>query len=410
MTAAAPQRRAAAFVFIFITVALDMLAIGIIIPVLPKLIEDFAGGDTARASEYVGLFGTVWALMQFLCSPLQGVLSDRFGRRPIVLLSNLGLGIDYVIMALAPNLIWLFIGRVLSGITSASIAAGYAYVADVTPPEQRSTRFGLLGAAFGFGFVIGPALGGFLAIYDLRLPFWVAGIASFANFLYGAFVLPESLSREKRATFSWARANPVGSLILLRSHPELSGLAAVNLLGYTAHAVLPVVSVLYASYRYGWGLAEIGSVLAFVGVCAVFVQAVLVGHAVRLFGDRAALLIGLICGTLGFLVYGLASTGFWFWCGVPLTALWGLSGPTAQSLMSRHVSASEQGQLQGSNASIQGLGSLIGPGVFSLVFAYAIDTQRTWHLPGLPFLLAGLLLAIAAVAAWAVTRLRPTQG
>jgi DHA1 family tetracycline resistance protein-like MFS transporter len=237
-------RREAAFVFIFATVLLDMFAIGIVIPVLPKLVVDFVGGDTQEAARIFGLFGTAWALMQFLFSPFQGALSDSFGRRPLILISNFGVGLDYVLMALAPTLQWLFVGRLISGITAASIATAYAYVADVTPPDKRAARFGLLGAAFGAGFVLGPALGGLAGSISPRLPFWIAAGLSLANACYGLLILPESLPRSGRAAFSWQRANPFGALALLRSHAELFGLAVVNFLGNLAHAVLPSVGVL----------------------------------------------------------------------------------------------------------------------------------------------------------------------
>src|SRR5215475_8799857 len=242
--------RRAAMAFIFVTVALDMLALGIVIPVLPKLVEGFMGGNTARAAEVLGVFGIVWALMQFLFSPLLGVLSDRFGRRPVIVLSNAGLGLDYVLMALAPTLGWLFVGRVISGLTTASMSTAYAYIADVTPPERRAASYGLLGAAFGVGFILGPALGGLLGGVDPRLPFWVAAGFSLVNAGYGFFVLPESLPPDRRSAFSWRRANPLGSLALLRSHRELSGLAVANFLLLVSHVVFPTVYVLYAGYRY----------------------------------------------------------------------------------------------------------------------------------------------------------------
>ncbi len=253
---ATPRR--AALSFIFITVVLDMLALGMIVPVLPKLVEDFVGGNTARAAEIYGLFGTVWAAMQFVFSPVLGGLSDRFGRRPVILLSNLGLGLDYIVMALAPSVGWLFLGRVISGITSASTSTAYAYIADVAPPEKRAAGFGMLSAAFGLGFVIGPAIGGVLGNIDPRLPFWVAAGFSFLNYMYGLLVLPESLPPERRERFSWRRANPMGSLKLLRSNRELFGLAIVNFLGNIAHEALPTTFVLYAMYRYGWNERTIG--------------------------------------------------------------------------------------------------------------------------------------------------------
>jgi DHA1 family tetracycline resistance protein-like MFS transporter len=387
-------------------VLLDMLALGMVIPVLPKLIESFLAGDTARASEFVGLFATVWALMQFVFSPVQGALSDRFGRRPVILISNFGLGLDYVVMALAPNLVWLFAGRVISGICAASISTSFAYIADVTPPEQRSARFGMLGAAFGVGFVVGPAVGGVLGSVDPRLPFWAAAGFSLLNGLYGLLVLPESLPIEQRAPLSWRRANPVGSLMLLRTHRELYGLAAANFLAQMAHVALPTTFVLYAGYRYGWGERAVGFTLALVGACAVVVQGGLVGRFVKRFGERRALVIGLLFGAIGFAVYGVAPTGWLFCVGVPLMALWGLASPTAGGLMSKRVSASEQGQLQGANSSIQGIANLVAPVIFALLFAYAIGAGRGWNLPGAPFLLAAILLVAAAGLAWHVTRPR----
>jgi MFS transporter, DHA1 family, tetracycline resistance protein len=397
-------RHQAAFIFLFATVFLDMLAIGIIVPVLPKLVIDFVGGDTEQAAAIFGVFGTAWALMQFLFSPVQGALSDRFGRRTMILISNFGVGFDYILMAAAPTLAWLFVGRVISGITAASIATSYAYVADVTPPDKRAARYGLLGAAFGAGFVFGPALGGFAGSISPRLPFWIAAGLSLANACYGFLVLPESLPRSRRSPLSWRQANPFGALLLLRSHAELLGLAAVNFLGNLAHAVLPSVVVLYMLYRYGWDQRTVGLTMAGVGVAAIIVQGTVVGPVTARIGERAALMVGLAFGVLGFLVFALARTGVEFWVGIPLLALWGLGNPASLALMSRFVSPSEQGQLQGANSSVAGIANLFGPALFTQAFAFAIGAGGDWHLPGLPFLLATLLLAAATVLAWRVTR------
>ncbi|MBI3514404.1 MAG: TCR/Tet family MFS transporter, partial [Proteobacteria bacterium] len=394
-TFAAPRR--AALAFIFVTVLLDMLAIGLIIPVLPKLVVVFQAGDVASAAEIFGLFGTAWALMQFVFAPVQGALSDRFGRRPVILLSNLGLGLDYIVMALAPNLTWLFVGRVISGITAASISTSFAYIADVTSPDKRAAGFGLVGTAFGVGFVIGPALGGLLGSLDLRLPFWVAAGLSLANFLYGVLILPESLPAGNRAGWSWRRANPIGSLVLLRSYPRLLGLSSVNFLQNLAHVVLPAVFVLYAGHRYDWDERAVGLTLAGVGVCSAVVQGGLVRPLVARFGERRTMLLGLGCGAAGFAIYGLAPTGALFAIGVPVMALWGLTGPSVQALMSQRVSPSEQGQLQGAQSSLQGVAGLIGPGLFTLTFAYAIAPAHPWELPGAPFLLAAVMLLAGAL-------------
>jgi DHA1 family tetracycline resistance protein-like MFS transporter len=396
--------RRATIAFIFVTVALDVLALGIIIPVLPKLVEDFLGGDTGRAAKVFGAFGTVWALMQFVCSPIMGALSDRYGRRPVILLANFGLGLDYIVMALAPTVRWLFLGRVISGITGASYSTAGAYIADVTTPDKRAAGFGMMGAAWGLGFVLGPALGGVLGEVNPRLPFWVASGMTLVNAMYGLFVLPESLGRDQRRPFAWRRANPLGSLTLLRSHHELFGLASVSALYFLAHQVLPSVFVLYAGYRYGWSTRMVGLTLAMVGVCSSIVQAALVRPVVARLGERRALLTGLCFGTLGFLAWGLAPHGAQFLLGVPLGALMGLYGPAAQGLMTRHVGVSEQGQLQGANTSIMGLTGLIGPGLFTLTFAAFIGARRDWHLPGAPFLLAAILMVAAIVIAVRVTR------
>lgn len=407
MNAAAPVGgRRAALAFIFITIVLDMFALGMIIPVLPHLIEDFMGGDTAGAAKVYGVFGTVWALMQFFSMPVIGALSDRFGRRRVILLSNLGLGLDYVLMALAPNLAWLFVGRVISGITAASVSTGMAYIADVTPPEKRAAAFGRVGIAFGLGFVLGPALGGLLGSVDPRLPFWVAAGLSLANAMYGLFILPESLPPGKRRAFEWRRANPLGSLQLLRSHPELSGMAVVMFLSNLAHAALPATFVLYAGYRYGWDARDVGLVLASVGICSAIVQGAVVGPAVRRLGERRVLLAGLACGAIGFFAYGLAPTGMLFLAAVPVVALWGLASPAAQGLMTRHIGPTEQGALQGAAGSVMGIATMIGPWLFAATFAYFIGEGTRWHLPGAAFMLAALLLALGAVVAARITAQR----
>jgi DHA1 family tetracycline resistance protein-like MFS transporter len=405
--AAGPRR--AAFIFVFITVLLDMLAIGIIIPVLPGLIISFMQGDNVGAAEMIGIVGSVWALMQFFFSPVLGMLSDRIGRRPVILISNVGLGLDYILMALAPSLWWLFVGRVISGITSASISAAYAYIADVTPAPERAARFGMLGVAFGAGFVLGPALGGLAGDIDPRLPFWVAAGLSLTNALYGWLILPESLPREKRMPFAWKRANPLGALKLLRAHRELFGLASVGFLSNLAHAVLPSMGVLYMLYRYGWTERTVGLVLAGVGVCSMVVQGALIGPTVKHLGERKTLMLGLLFGIAGFTVYGVALTGSVFLAAVPLSALWGLASPAAMGLMSRRVGADEQGQLQGANASLMGIANLIGPGLFTYSFALAIRPESSIHLPGTPFLIAALLLIAAMVVAHVATRPQPAH-
>ena len=403
--ALARHMRRAALAFVFVTVVLDMLALGMIAPVLPRLLVELGGGDTAHGARVYGLFGMVWALMQFVWSPVLGALSDRYGRRPVILLSNLGLGLDYVLMALAPSVAWLFVGRVISGITAAVIPTAHAYIADVTPPERRSAAFGLIGVGFGVGFVLGPAAGGLLGAADPRLPFWVAAALSLANAAYGYFVLPESLPADRRSAFSWARANPVGALGLLRSHPELLGLSAASFLANVAHESR-YAFVLYTVLRYGWGDREVGFALAGVGIGAVAVQGLLVGPAVARLGERATLVVGLLFGAIGFAMYGLAPTGPWFVAGVLVSGLWGLAAPANQGLMTRRVSPGEQGQLQGALGSLRGIAWMIGPGLFTYTFAFFVEPGRGWRFPGAPFVLAALLLAGSAGIAWRATRAR----
>jgi len=399
----APPGRRAAVLFILVTVLLDMLSFGVIIPVLPKLIEEFLSGDTARAAAMYGFMNTTWAMMQFFGSPIQGALSDQYGRRPVVLLSNFGLGLDYILMALAPTVGWLFLGRAISGLASSSFSTAGAYIADVTLPEERAAAFGKIGLVFGLGFILGPALGGWLGAIDPRLPFWGAAGLSLMNACYGFFVLPESLPQERRMAFAWKRANPVGSLVLLRSHHELFGLAAVACLSYLAHAVLPSVAVLYMGYRYGWGTAAVGLMLAGVGAGAMIVQGGLVRPITTRLGERLTMLMGLVCGGIGFAIYGIAPEGWIFCLGIPVMAFWGLAGPATQSLMTRRVSSREQGQLQGAIASINGLTGLIGPTLFAQSFAHFIG-QTAWHIPGAPFLLASVMLFSAGVIAWKTTK------
>jgi DHA1 family tetracycline resistance protein-like MFS transporter len=393
----------AAFAFIFITVLLDMLALGIIVPVLPGLIVAFRGGDTASAASVYGVFATVWAAMQFVFSPVLGSLSDRFGRRKVILLSNVGLGLDYLLMALAPTLGWLFVGRVISGITSSSFPTAAAYIADVTPPDERAKKFGMIGAAFGIGFIVGPTVGGLLGAVSLRAPFWGAAVLSLANAAYGFFILPESLPLERRSPFHWRRANPIGAIHMLRSRPRLLALGSAGFLSMLAHDSLPTTFVLYSTYRYGWTERAVGLTLGAVGVAALVVQGGLVGRIVAALGERVALAVGFFCGAAGLAIYGFAPTGAAFMLGVPFTALYGLSSPSLQSLMTRRVGPSEQGQLQGANGSLNGIANMAAPILFTQVFALAVGRYRGFNLPGAPFLLASLLLVAALVVGWQVT-------
>ncbi len=403
-TTPAPSVGGGAFIFILIMVAFDFLAFGIIAPVLPDLIRQFEGGDFARASSITGYFGFAWATMQFLFSPLLGAWSDRFGRRPVILISCFGLSIDYVFMALAPSLRWLLVGRIISGITTSNVSTAFAYVTDVTKPAERARPFGLISAAFGLGFVIGPAVGGWLGNMNLRFPFWAAAALSLGNALYGYFVLPESLPPERRAKSAWQMANPLGSLRLLSSNAELAGLAVVTTLYYLAHNSLPSMWALYTEYRYAWSRRDVGLSLAVVGVFAALVSGALVGPFVKRFGERRSLLSGLLFGTLGFAGFALAARGWVILAVIPFIALWGIAAPAMQSLMARHVDPSSQGKLQGAINSLRAITGMAGPVLFTQVFAVAISSHSGLHLPGAPYYVAALLLGASLLLAIYVTR------
>ena len=397
-----PARRAAA-TFILLTVALDMLAMGMIAPVLPRLVASFMQDNAASAAQMLGWFGTVFAVMQFFFSPILGSLSDRYGRRPIVLLSNFGLGLDYLMMAWAPALSILFAGRVISGITTSSIPTAMAYMADVTPAEKRSAAFGMLSAAFGFGFVIGPAVGGLLGSMNPRLPFIVSAVLSLLNGLYGLFVLPESLATEHRMPFSWKRANPIGSLSLL-TRGGMLGISAILLFGYLAQQSLVNVYVIYADYRYHWSDSTVGLSLAVVGIFSALYGAVLVKPIVKRIGERGAILFGLVGGVTGYTLFALSTTGVMFWGGIPLLNLMSIAWPSAQGLLSKKIGPSEQGQMQAAINGLRGVAGLAGPGIFTYIFSKSIGANPIISLPGAPFFAAAAMLAIAFVFAERSTR------
>ncbi|WP_158794326.1 TCR/Tet family MFS transporter [Granulicella sp. L60] len=398
LTPGPPAGRRAAAAFIFFTVTLDMLALGMIAPVLPRLIEGFLHGDTSSAARMLGIFGTIFAAMQFFLSPVLGSLSDRFGRRPVVLLSNFGMGLDYILMAWAPVLGWLFVGRVISGLTASSIPTAMAYMADVTPSERRAAAFGMLNAAFGIGFVLGPAMGGLLGNVNPRLPFLVAGALSLINGLYGLFVLPESLSKENRSPFSWKRANPVGSLNLLNNSSMLD-IAALLLLGYIAQQSLMNVYVIYADYRFHWTDRTVGFSLAAIGICTAIYGVLFIKPIIAKIGERGAMSFGLIGGAIGYTMFGLSKTGVLFWLGIPLLNLMSFTWPAAQSILSRKTGPSEQGQLQGAINSLRGIAGLIGPAFFTYIFSRSIGPDAIVHLPGTPFFVSAAMLLIGLILA-----------
>ena len=398
------SRQTAAFAFIFVTVMVDMLAFGIIIPVLPHLIVELSGGSIAQAAVWSSAFGTVFMLMQFVFSPVQGTLSDRFGRRTVILISSFGLGVDFIVMALAPAVWLLFIGRIVAGICAASFTTANAYIADIVPKEKRTAAYGAMGAAFAIGFVVGPALGGFLGHFSIRLPFWVAAVLSLINFCYGFFVLPESLAPERRSKrFEWRHANPFGALVLLRRYPQVFALASVYFLISLAQFSLNATYVLYTDYRYGWGAQAVGYTLALVGLCSGFVQAVLVRRLMPKLGEKRLIIIGLLLCVVGHLIFGFSSAAWTFLLGIPFLCLGGLSGPPTQTLMTQQVDPHEQGRLQGALSSLASLAGIFGPALFANLFALFISDHAPMHLPGIAFVLAALLLVVATgIAGYAV--------
>jgi MFS transporter, DHA1 family, tetracycline resistance protein len=375
---------------ILVTALLDLMAMGIVMPVLPVLIEEMTG-SLREAGLWTGLIASLWAVMQFFCAPVLGALSDRFGRRPVILVSTAGLALDWVLMALAPNLWWLVVGRIIGGATSASGTVVFAYMADITEPEGRTRAFGLVGAAIAAGFVAGPALGGILGEFDARLPFWVAAGLSAAAFVYGFVVLPESLPAEQRQAFTWRRTSPMASLRLLRSHGELALLASSTFLLSFTHRIFTAVYVLYAGYRHGLGTGEIGMLLALSGLLDVVVQGALVSPVANRFGQRRTVIFGLVGGAIGLVLMGMASTPLLFALAMIPTAAWGFAEPTLKAMMSERVSASEQGQMQGAVHSVVALSGIAGPIFFGWVYGMTFLSG-----PGLVFYIgAGLVLAAA---------------
>ena len=408
---ARPRRRQAAFGFIFAVAVINNLSFGLMIPILPGLIRSFfhtsMASATASAADWQFVFSLVWGVMQFVSGPILGLLSDRFGRRPVLLISILGLSLDFLVMTFAPTLAWLLVGRVLNGATAATFSTANAYVADISTSETRARNFGWMSAAFGIGFLLGPVTGGFLALHPLqlggfhldglRVPFLVAAGLCAINWVYGFFVLPESLPAERRLkTFDWRRANPVASLTLLRSHHDLVPLATINFLSQLAQQVLPGIFVLYTQFRYGWSLQFMSLTFLVTGGLGILVQGFVVGPVVRRIGERGAVIVGAAAAVAGFAIYGLASTQIAYFVGMPIFALQGLMMPGLQGLMTQRVTPSEQGRLQGANQSLGGISSVLGP-LFPLAFAFALRDMP--ELPGLPILIAAALMVVALALA-----------
>lgn len=398
-SAPAKTARQPALVFIFITLFLDILGIGLIVPILPKLVETLQGGSVAAASHTYGLLAARYGLMQFICSPLLGSLSDRFGRRPVILASLFGSGLDYLLLAFAPNLTWFFIGRLIAGVTGANFSAATAYIADISPPEKRAANFGIIGAAFGLGFIAGPALGGWLGNDNLRMPFFAAAGLTLLNWLYGLFVLPESLKPENRSQFSWRRANPVGALLALQRYPVVFGLTGTCFLMNLAHQVFPSTWVLYTGYRYGWTPKQTGLSLALVGLTAAIVQGGLTRAVIPKLGERRAASLGLGISAVCLIAYGLATEGWMAYAIIAAGSLSGIAGPSVQGLISRSVGADEQGAVQGSLNSLASIAGVIGPPLATGLFGYFISAAAPMKLPGAAFFFSSALTVTALLLA-----------
>jgi DHA1 family tetracycline resistance protein-like MFS transporter len=393
-----------ALVFIGITVLMDTVGFGIILPVLPALLMHITGQGVERAAIYGGWLAFAYALMQFVCAPILGGLSDHFGRRPVLLFAVGALGLDYIVQGLAPTLAWLFFGRIVAGIAGASFTPAYAYVADVSPPDKRAQNFGLIAAMFGVGFIAGPAIGGLLGGLGPRAPFFAAAALSLLNFIYGVFVLPESLPRERRRAFEWKRANPLGTLMQMRKRPAVLGLLGALFLWMVAHQVMPAVWSYYTKFRYGWNEAMIGVSLAIAGAVMALSQAVLVRPLVKQLGERRAALLSISIATVGYLGFASATRG---WMIFAWQTTWLFSAtvmPTTQGLMSHRVEPNAQGELQGAVASLFSLSSIVGPPLLSHLFGYFTSPAAPIQVPGAAFFASAVLAVLTLAIYWAVTR------
>jgi len=384
----------AAFVFIFVAVLVDSIGFGIILPVLPRLIMQLTGVTVERAAGYGGWLSFVYALMQFFCAPVLGNLSDRFGRRPVLLFALFALGIDYLIMGFAPVIGWLFAGRAIAGIAGASFTPAYAYVADISEPAQRAQHFGLMGAAFGIGFILGPAIGGLLGSFGARAPFFTAGVIALANGTLGFFALPESLPASARRPFEWQRANPLGTLRQIRRYPVVSWLLGALFLWQLGHQVLPSTWAFYTIAKFHWTSTEVGYSLAFVGTVMAIAQGLLTRVLIpRLGGERRAAAAGMMAAVLAYVGYALATQGWMMYAVSLCTSIFALTYPSMNALASQQIPANAQGELQGAVASLYSLSAIVGPPLMTQIFGYFSRAHGALQLPGAAFLTAALLTA-----------------
>jgi DHA1 family tetracycline resistance protein-like MFS transporter len=388
------NKRNPAIGFIFITMVIDVLGIGLIVPLMPTLIRGFTGGDLSVASQYSGWLMASYAIMQFFFSPILGGLSDKYGRRPIILASLFGFSIDYLILANAPDITWLFVGRLLAGITGASFTTAQAYIADISKPEERAKNFGMVGAAFGIGFIIGPAIGGFLGGFGVRVPFYVSALLTLLNGLYGYFVLPESLAKENRRSFDWTRANPMGSLKHLTKYPVIAGLVIGFFCLQLAGQAHPSTWSYFTMKVFSWTPTEVGYSLAFVGLIVAGVQGGLNRVLIPKIGESRAVSYGLLLYGMGFFLFAFATSSWMMYAFMVPFGLGGIAGPALQSLISQQVGANEQGELQGGLTSMQSVTTILGPLVASNLFAHFTSGTSFVYFPGAAFLAAGILVFI----------------
>ncbi|GAA4460014.1 tetracycline resistance MFS efflux pump [Nibrella saemangeumensis] len=392
-------KRNAALGFIFITILVDVIGLGIIIPVFPKLIENLIHGGLSEASRYGGWLTFAYASMQFVFSPVLGGLSDKFGRRPVLLFSLFGFGIDYIFQAFAPTIAWLFVGRVLAGITGASFTTAAAYIADISTPEKRAQNFGLVGAAFGLGFIVGPVIGGLLGQFGPKVPFLAAAGLTLLNFMYGYFILPESLLPQNRRAFSWKRANPVGSLMQLRKYPVISGLIVSLVLVYIAAHSVQSVWTFYTMLKFNWNEAWVGYSLGFIGLMSALVQGGLIRVAIPKLGQKRAVYVGLSLYTLGLVLFGFATAGWMMFAFLVPYCLGGIAGPALQGIISTQVPPNEQGELQGALTSLMSATSIVGPLLMTNLFAYFTGPKAPVFFPGAPYIMGAVLIFISVLLA-----------
>jgi DHA1 family tetracycline resistance protein-like MFS transporter len=390
----------AALGFIFTTVLIDVIGLGIIIPVVPDLIRQLTGKGLSRAAELNGLLTFAYALMQFVCAPLMGNLSDRYGRRPVLLFSLLGFGIDYLFQGFAPTLGWLFVGRVIAGMTGASFTTATAYIADVSAPEKRAQNFGLVGAAFGLGFIVGPALGGQLSTFGTRVPFFAAAGLSLLNCLYGYFILPESLPLERRRKFEWKRANPIGSLTQFKKYPNLSGLIFSIILIYLSAHAIQSTWLFYNMEKFHWNAKGGGYSLSFIGLMIALVQGLLIRVIIPKLGQEKSVYIGLMLYSVGFVLFAFATQGWEMFAFMVPYALGGIAGPALQGLISNQIPANEQGELQGGLTSLMSVCAIFGPVMMTALFSYFTGKDAPFIFPGAPFLVGALLTMLSAILAY----------